>query len=79
MSDETLRLQSREAIRKGRIPKGHPQRMWRRSGSGHHCTICNGSVGELGVDLEFASHDGGGRFPVHIDCFAAWEAECQND
>ena len=78
MSDETLRLQAREAIRNGRIPKRHPQRMWRRSGIADHCAICNGSVRELGVDLEFFREDGGGKFPVHIDCFGAWESECQN-
>ena len=77
MSDETLRLQAREAIRNGRIPKSHPQRMWRRAGIGDHCAICSGSVSELGLDLEFFS-DGGGKFPIHIDCFAAWEFECQN-
>jgi hypothetical protein len=52
--------------------------MWRRAGIGDHCAICSGSVSELGLDLEFFSDDGGGKFPIHIDCFAAWESECQN-
>jgi hypothetical protein len=78
MSNETLRLQAREAIQNGRIPNRHPHRMWRRSGIGDHCAICNGSVGELGIDLEFFREDGGGKFPVHIDCFGAWESECQD-
>ena len=77
MSDETLRLRAREAIRSGRIPQGRPQRMWGGPGAGDHCAICGGPVGELGLDLEFS--DGGvATFPVHIDCFAAWESECQS-
>ena len=78
MSDETLRLRAREAIRNGRIPKGHPQRMWGGpGGAGDHCAICSAPVGGLGLDLEF-SDGGAAKFPVHIDCFAAWESECQN-
>ena len=78
MSNEALRLQAREAIRNGTIPRRRPKQMWRRSGTPDHCAICNGSVRELGLDLEFCREDGGGRFPVHIDCFGAWESECQS-
>jgi hypothetical protein len=77
MSDQTLRLLAREAIQSARIPDRRPERMWEGAGHDDHCTICNGAVGELGLDLEFAHVDGAVKYPVHIDCFAAWELECK--
>jgi hypothetical protein len=78
MSDQTLRLLAREAIRSARIPDQRPERMWGGPGNDDHCTICNGAVGELGLDLEFARVDGAVKYPVHIDCFAAWKLECRD-
>ena len=77
MSDETLRLQAREAIRNKRIPDRHPERMWGGAAGGDHCTICGSPIGDLGLDLEFVRGNGAVRYPVHIDCFAAWKLECE--
>jgi len=52
MSDETLRLQAREAIRNKRIPDRRPERMWGGAAGSDHCTICGSRVGDLGLDLE---------------------------
>jgi hypothetical protein len=78
MSDDTLRLRAREAIRSGRIPNRRPERMWGGPGVADHCTICSRPVGELGLDLEFVHDDSTATYPVHIDCFAVWESERQN-
>jgi hypothetical protein len=78
MSDESLRLLARQAIRNGRIPNRHPERMWGgQGGRGGNCAICDCEVGELGLDLEFNGADGAVEYPAHIDCFAAWKLECQ--
>jgi hypothetical protein len=79
MSDERLRLLAREAIRNGRIPRTRPERMWGGSGQDNLCTICDGAVDQLGLDLEFSSKDGAVEYPVHVDCYAAWQVECQAD
>jgi hypothetical protein len=76
MSDETLRVQARDAIRAKRIPDQHPRRMWRGAADREQCTICGSPVGGLGLDLEFVRESGAVRYPVHVDCFAAWELEC---
>ena len=77
MSDKTLRLQAREAIRSKRIPDRRLERMWRGAAASEHCTICCSPVGGLGLDLEFARGSGATRYPVHIDCFEAWKLECE--
>jgi hypothetical protein len=75
MTNEDLRQRAREAIRGGRIPTGRPERMWGGPGGGDTCTICSQPVGELGIDLEFARD---GKYPVHVDCYAAWRVECES-
>ena len=77
MSDETLRLRAREAIRSKRIPESRPEAMWRGPGGNDRCTICGAPVGGLALDLEFAYGKDAVRYPVHVDCFAAWELECE--
>lgn len=77
MSDENLRLRAREAIRSNRIPARLPERMWGGAAETADCKICRSPVGGLGLDLEFDRGDGVVRYPVHVDCFAAWKLECE--
>ena len=76
MNDESLRLLTREAIRSGMIPNRRPERVWGGPGGNERCSICNGTVGQLGLFLEFMPNRGE-EYPVHIACFAAWKLECQ--
>ena len=77
MSDETLRLRAREAIRSKRVPDRHPERIWSGRAETDKCTICSAPVGGLGLDLEYAGGERTVCYSVHVDCFAAWELECE--
>ena len=76
MISDDLRQRAREAIRGGKIPQHPVKRMWGGPGAGEACTICSQPVGGLGIDLEFSQETA--KYAVHIDCFAAWQAECEN-
>jgi hypothetical protein len=77
MSDETLRLKAREAIWSGRLSRERPRSM-RKSSADACCAICSVPVGELGLALEFVGDGGALEHAVHVDCFAAWELECES-
>jgi hypothetical protein len=84
MKDEsTLRFKARQALTAGKLPNARPERIWGGPGFGACCTVCSQPVkgDEIGLELEFA-RDGAAADPsnphVHLQCFAAWESECQN-
>lgn len=83
MKDEsTLRLKAREAITVGKLPNARPERIWGGPGFGACCTVCSQPVraDEIGLELEFARHAAADpvNSHVHLQCFAAWESECQS-
>lgn len=40
MSETTLRIRAREALRTGRLPNARPEAIWGGPGSGDSCAIC---------------------------------------
>jgi hypothetical protein len=52
--------------------------MWGGPGASEPCTICGQPVGQLGLDLEFVQDADAATYTVHVDCYGAWQAECEN-
>jgi hypothetical protein len=80
MSDDSLlRKKVQEAVRAGSLPNRRPDRTWGGPGSGACCTICGARVGrdEVEFEIEFGGEDTAqpSSYYVHVQCFAAWEAE----
>lgn len=84
MRDEAGRRSvARDAIRDGRVPDLLPHRTWGGRGTGAICAICREPVAYDEVELELEFLVGNGcqaavSHPVHLQCFAAWEAERQS-
>lgn len=81
ITDESkLREMARAAMEAGKLPHRRPRRMWGGPGGGAPCAVCSRPVAqnELGFELEFGLEDEAtaeGEWHVHLQCFAAWEAE----
>lgn len=85
MPDEPiLRKKAREAIRAEKLPSRRPDRMWGGPGHSERCVICGETIkrDQLELEIQFA-RDGAGSdvnsFHVHVQCFAEWELERQQD
>lgn len=75
-----LREKAREAIRRGRLPKGKPDRTYGGPGSGMACVVCGVVVtrDDVELEIEFGRHGampGSDCYHVHPRCFIAWEFE----
>jgi hypothetical protein len=81
MPDETilLRAKAREAIRSGKLPSRHSDRMFGTPGSGRSCVVCGKPLtrDEMEVELWFTRHDYGApevdQYHLHHQCYTAWE------
>jgi hypothetical protein len=81
MPDETIRRdQAHVAVREGKLPNRHPDRIWGGPGVGAACSVCDLPVrsDEKELEIEFARNGGNpgiDKFHLHVRCFAAWEFE----
>ena len=76
MTRDELNQHARRAIRSGKMPCKSSPRVFGGRGNGESCTVCDSPITAAGLDLEFEPE--GLTRQVHLDCFAAWQAECQN-
>jgi hypothetical protein len=81
MQDEApLREFAGFAIRKGRLPRRGPARIWGGPGVGAFCSVCEKPItqDQLEYELESAWDDDTperDKVHFHLRCFAAWEFE----
>lgn len=78
--ESILREKAREAIRSGKLPRRPADRVLGGPGSGAACAVCAELILRFMTELELHfDHDGvtsgTGKFPLHHQCFAAWEFE----
>jgi hypothetical protein len=83
MGEHALREKAREVIQTAKLPNRCPDQMWGGPGVGANCAICGAPVNhdELELEIELAREDEGpslSQYHFHIQCFAAWEAECRS-
>jgi hypothetical protein len=77
-----LRILVRHGLRGGTLPRGEPDHRWDGPGLGAPCAVCTQPLrgDEVGYEIQFAHHRHGSipgrdRYPLHVECFAAWEQE----
>jgi len=77
MPDEAaLRDFARLAIRRGRLPRLKPDRVWGGPGCKRPCAVCEKPITLDQTEYEMAFDPCGvDLFHLHIYCFAAWEME----
>ncbi len=79
-SDESiLRDRVGALMREGRLPRRLPDRIWGVPGTGTRCMVCGGPLqhDEVVWEAEFRQEHGPDNLRVHMQCFAAWEAELE--
>lgn len=74
-----LDLLAREAIQSGVLPRDRPEGVWGGPGSGEDCSVCGRPVktDELGYEIEIDGSSGPDSLQLHIQCFTAWDLQCQ--
>jgi hypothetical protein len=80
MDDSALREKAREAIKNGKLPTRHPDRIMGGPGCDEACALCGGTLPRTQMELEAEfSQDGEipelHKYHLHPRCFAAWECE----
>jgi hypothetical protein len=79
MDDSALRDKAREVVLTGNIPARRPDRIWGGPGGGAECLICNAPVthDQVEFEVEFVRGEETVTHHLHVDCFTAWEGECE--
>jgi hypothetical protein len=76
LTRDMLLQYARTAIRDGKIPGKPSTRVFGGPGKGERCSICDTPITAMGLDLEFEPE--GITCQAHLDCFSAWQTECEN-
>jgi hypothetical protein len=85
MDEQQLRTNARETLKAGKLPKRRPDRTWGGPGVNVPCSLCGlpGDAPGNGLSEVQYARDGGNSdldvFHVHIQCFAAWGFELDQD
>lgn len=72
-SDDELRVQARERIGKGSLPRAKAARTWGGLGSGLVCDLCDSAILATEPEFELQFELGAAAIRFHRRCHAAWE------
>jgi hypothetical protein len=74
-----LRAKALDAIRRGRLSRRRPERLWGCSGDGSICPVCESAIEPDAIGMELEGGIPGQTCSVHSHCFAAWDAVRQHE